>query len=298
MKRLLLIIALTSSLITFSQINILDKSKQPTIKAIPYDGSFMNFSDVMLKKEKKAGIVGHKITLLKVWNIKRANGEKIYISDSKAIENKSFEVIEYTNDYKDILRIKDEKEEYIFEPSSIDEFVINSYIDSIKSKLENKIFVPLNFKSELKNLNGNEVTLDGRKEYKISKVNFAKLEFGYGIIVELNNESEFTYPNDPFDQPEDKGWINIGGSDILQTKSTLILKDVFIKFSNTNKLFINDIRNGVVKLGMTEKQCRMAWGAPTSSMNNIGGYDKVLRYGDLGKSQNLYFKGGILKLIK
>jgi hypothetical protein len=298
MKHLLLVIAITSSLFTFSQINIVDKSKQPTIKAIPYDGSFMNFSDVMLTNEKKAGIVGHKITLLKVWNIKRANGETLNISDSKTIENKSFEVLQYSNDYKDILRIKDEKEEYIYEPSSIDEFVINSYIDSIKSKLENKIFVPLKFKSELKNLNGNEVTLDGRKEYKISKVNFAKLEFGYGIIVELNNESEFTYPNDSFGQPDDKGWINIGGSDILQTKSTLILKDVFIKFSNTNKLFINDIRNGVVKLGMTEKQCRMAWDIPNSVMNNIGGYDKVLRYGELGRANNLYFKGGILKLIK
>lgn len=298
MKHLLLVIALTSSLFTFSQINIVDKSKQPIIKAIPYDGSFINFSDVMLTNEKKAGIVGHKITLLKVWNIKRANGETLNISDSKTIENKSFEVLQYSNDNKDILRINDEKEEYIYEPSSIDEFVINSYIDSIKSKLENKIFVPLKFKSELKNLNGNEVTLDGRKEYKISKVNFAKLEFGYGIIVELNNESEFTYPNDSFGQPDDKGWINIGGSDILQTKSTLILKDVFIKFSNTNKLFINDIRNGVVKLGMTEKQCRMAWDIPTSVMNNIGGYDKVLRYGELGRANNLYFKGGILKLIK
>jgi len=298
MKHLFLVIALTSSLFTFSQINVLDKSKQPTITAIPYDGSFMNFSDVMLTNEKKAGIIGHKITLLKVWNIKRANGEIISTADSKSIENKSFEVLQYSNDYKDILRIKDEKEEYIFEPSVMDEFVINSYIDSIKSKLENKVFVPLKFKSELSNLNGNEVILDGRKEYKISKVNFAKLELGYGIIIELNNESEFIYPNDSFGQPDEKGWINIVGSDILQTKATLIQKDIFLKFSNTNKVFLNDIRNGVVKLGMTEKHCRMAWGIPTSSMNNVGGYDKVLRYGNLGKTENLYFKGGILKLIK
>jgi hypothetical protein len=33
-------------------------------------------------------------------------------------------------------------------------------------------------------------------------------------------------------------------------------------------------------------------------MKNIAGYDEVLIYGDLGNSQNLYFKGGILKLIK
>lgn len=297
MKHLLLVITLTSSLFSFSQINISDKSKPPIIKPIPYDGSFMNFSDLLLSNEKKAGIVGHKITLLEVWHIKRANDETI-ISDSKSFENKSFEVIQYSNEYKDILRIKDEKEEYIFEPSETDQFVINSYIDSIKSKLENKVLVPLKFKSELKNLIGSNIILDGRKDYKISKVEFAKLKFGYGIIVQINNESEFIYPNDAFGQPDDNGWITIVGSDIFQTKATLIYKDVFIKFSNTNKVFLNDIRNGVVKLGMTEKQCRMAWGLPTSSMNNIGGYDKVHRYGELGRSDNLYFKGGILKLIK
>lgn len=298
MKYILLLVTLTSSLLSFSQINISDKSKQTTIKAIPYDGSFMNFSDAMLTNEKKAGIIGQKITLLKVWKIKKANGDAISISDSKTFENKSFEVTQYLNDFNDILRIKDEKDEYIFEPSGIDDFVVNSYIDSIKSKLENKIFVPLKLKFVLTALDGTVVIFDGRKEYKISKVEFAKLQFGYGIIVGINNEVEFIYPNDSFGQPDDKGWINIGGSDILQTKATLINKDIFIKFSNTNKIFLNDIRNGIVKLGMTEKLCRMAWGIPTSSMNNIGGYDKVLRYGGVGKSENLYFKGGILKLIK
>ena len=33
-------------------------------------------------------------------------------------------------------------------------------------------------------------------------------------------------------------------------------------------------------------------------MSNIAGYDKVLIYGETGNSQNLYFKKGILKLIK
>ncbi len=298
MKHLLLAFALTSSLLSFSQINIVDKSKKTIIKAISYDGSFMNFKDVMLTNEKKAGIVGHKITLLKIWNIKKANGEPIGLSESKTIENKSFEVVEYLNDYKDILRIKDEKEEYIFEPSAIDEFVINSYIDSLKSKLENKVFIPLKFKSELTSTDGNVISFDGNKEYKISKVEFAKLQLGYGIIIGINNEFELIYPTEAFSQPEDKGWINLEGSDILQSKTTLLHKDTFIKFSNNNKVFINDLRKGVVKLGMTEKQCRIAWGIPTSSMNNIGGYEKVLRYGDVGKSENLYFKGGILKLIR
>jgi hypothetical protein len=298
MKYLLLAFALTSSLFSFSQINILDKSKPPKIKVIPYDGSFMNYSDVMLTSEKKAGIVGHKITLFKVWSIKPVKGESSSISDTKKFENKTFEVIEYSYDFKDILRIKDEKDEYIFEPSIIDEFVINSYIDSLKNKLENKIYIPLKLKSELTTVNGTKISFDGSKEYKISKIEFAKLQFGYGIIFVINNEDEFIYPNDSFRQPDDKGWINLVGSDILQGSVTFLNKDAYRSFSTTNKVFLNDIRKGIVKIGMTEKQCRMSWGMPTSSMNKIGGYDKVLRYGDIGYSDNLYFKGGILKLIK
>ena len=49
---------------------------------------------------------------------------------------------------------------------------------------------------------------------------------------------------------------------------------------------------------MTKKQCKFSWGTPTGSMSNIVGYDIVLIYGDTGNSQTLYFKKGILKLIK
>ncbi len=49
---------------------------------------------------------------------------------------------------------------------------------------------------------------------------------------------------------------------------------------------------------MSQKQCRLAWGIPSNSMKNIAGYEEVLIYGDIGNSQNLYFRGGVLKLIK
>jgi hypothetical protein len=298
MKHLFVTIALTSSLFSFSQVNILDKSTKPKIKVIPYDGSFMNYSDLMLTNEKKAGIVGHKITLFKVWNIKKANGESIGISDNKRFENKSFEVIQYLYDYKDILRIKDEKDEYIFEPSVIDEFVINSYIDSLRLKLENQIFIPLRLKSELTSVSGSKISFDGQKEYKFSKIEFAKLDIGLGVIVVVNNEFELFYPSDSFSQPDYKGWINLSGSDILEGKVTFLNKDAFRSLSTNNKVFLNDIRSGLVKIGMTEKQCIMSWGFPNSSLNKIAGYDKMLRYGEIGQSDNLYFKGGILKLIK
>jgi hypothetical protein len=298
MKLYLSIISLLISLYASSQIEIIDKSKQQIIKAVPYDGSFMNFDDVLLSKEKKAGIVGRKITIIEVFKIKKTNGVEISFADIKNFENKTFEVVSYFNDYKDILKIKDEKEEYIFEPQSTDVFIINNYIDSIKNKLENKVFKPLKNKSQLTSLDNTTVIFDGNTDYKISKVGFGKVNFGYGIILEINNQS-FNFPNKySFDQPEKNGWINILGSENLESKVILIQKDAFENFSNKNKFFLNDLRSAKVKVGMTEDQCIIAWGDPNKILKKIGGYDKVLYYGDLGNSQILYFKGDILKLIK
>jgi hypothetical protein len=298
MKIYLSLISLLISLYATSQIEIIDKSKQLVIKAVPYDGSFMNFDDVMLSKEKKAGIIGRKITIIELFKIKKNNGEEISFTDIKKFENKTFDVVGYFNDYKDILKIKDEKEEYIFEPQSTDLFVINDYIDSIKNKLENKVFKFLKNKSKLTSLDNSTIIFDGNVDYKISKVGFGKVNFGYGIILEINSQS-FIFPNKYFfDQPEKNGWINIIGSDILESKVTLIQKDAFENFSTKNKIFLNDIRSAKVKVGMTEDQCTIAWGDPNKILKKIGGYDKIFYYGDLGNSQILYFKGGILKLIK
>jgi len=69
----------------------------------------------------------------------------------------------------------------------------------------------------------------------------------YKISEEREKVKEFIYPNDYFfDQSEDKGWINVKGRDILQADATLIQKDIFLKLSNTNKVFLNVITNGVV----------------------------------------------------
>lgn len=283
---------------SFAQISIPDKTTKKQMKSIPYDGSFMDFNDPLLSIEKKAGVVGEKITLIKVWSVKKINGEPIISLDPKKFENRTFQITEYNYDFKDILKIRNESEEYIFEPSSIDEYVLNKYIDSIKSKLDNKIFIPLNIDSKITTIAGNEVQINGTKEYKITKVEFAKLSLGYGITVELNDEFELIFPNKFYEQPDEKDWINLSAPDLIQTKISLIEKSTFLKFATSNKTFLNEIRNGKVKIGMSEKQCRIAWGAPTSSLKNIAGYDLVLRYGDIGNSDNLYFKSGILRLIK
>jgi hypothetical protein len=286
------------SINSYSQIEVTDKSKEPEIKAIPYDGSFMDFSDMMLTKEQKAGVVGEKVTLFKVWTVKNADGSRVSYSDSEKFENKTFEIIEYIYEYKDVLKIKNDNGIFLFEPSSIDEYVFNSFIDTIKTKLENKTIIPLKLKSEMESLKGDKIEIDGLKEYLINEVTFSKLPSGFGIVVKINEEFEVIYPTGTFDQLKEKGWLNLESSDIFKTKTTFVEKEAFLEFSKINKLYLNSIRNGNVKIGMTEKQCRFSWGIPTSSMSNIAGYDKVLIYGETGNSQNLYFKKGILKLIK
>lgn len=297
-KNYLLGLLILLSINSYSQIEVADKSKEPEIKAEPYDGSFMDFSNMMLTKEQKAGVVSEKVTLFKVWTVKNADGSRVSYSDSGKFENKTFEVIEYIYEYKDVLKIKNEDGIFLFEPSSIDEYVFNSFIDTIKMKLENKTIIPLKLKSEMESLKGNKIQINGPKEYQITNVTFSKLSSGFGIVVELNGEFEVTYPTGTFDQLEENGWINLEGSDIFKSKITFIEKEAFMKFSKANSSYLNSIRNGNVKIGMSEKQCRFSWGIPTSSMNNIAGYDKVLIYGETGNSQNLYFKKGILKLIK
>jgi hypothetical protein len=286
------------SINSYSQIEVADKSKEPEIKAIRYDGSFMDFSNMMLTKEQKNGVVGEKVTLFKVWTVKNVDGSRVSNSDSEKFENKTFEVIEYIYDYKDVLKIKNEDGVFLFEPSSIDEYVFNSFIDTVKKKFENKTLIPLKFKSEMESLKGDKIQIDGLKQYLINEVTFSKLPSGFGIVVKLNEKFEVIYPTGTFDQLEERGWLNLESSDIFKTKTTFIEKEAFLEFSNSNKLYLSSIRNGNVKIGMTEKQVRFSWGIPTSSMSNIVGYDKVLIFGETGNSQNLYFKKGILKLIK
>lgn len=259
----------------------------------------MDFSNIMLNKEQKAGVVGEKITLIKVYNVKNIDGSVVSYKDSELFfENRTFNVTEYTYKYNDILKIKNDDGEFLFEPGLIDSYVFNSYIDSIKGRLENKYFISLKVITEIEAVDGRKIIIDGLKEYKITKVTFAKLSSKYGIVLEINNDFEVVYPNGSFDQINEIGWYNIQSNDIYETQVTIIEKPIFEIFSISNKTFLTQIRNGEVKVGMTENQCRWSWGIPSSSMKNIAGYDEVLIYGSTGNSQNLYFKGGILKLIK
>lgn len=314
MKKLTLILTImTFCQISYGQIEIEDKSKEPEIKAIPYNGEFMSF-DGVYEKEKKAGVVGQLVTLIDVstYNIYASKDDlesrkNISYKLEGLFTNKTFEITDYYYDLYDILKIKNDSTTYIWKVSGTDKYVFNKYIDIVKEKYEGKTFVPLHNNNELEALDGSKFNIEGSKKYKITKVKFAKLQFDYGIIFNINDSFDCVFPNGSFDQPKifngkiyttNENYINIASNDIFKSKVTLIEENEFSSFSSKNKTYLTKIREREVQVGMSEKQCRWAWGTPSKSMKNIAGYDEVLIYGEIGNSQDLYFKEGILKLIK
>lgn len=314
MKKIKLILtAVIISHICFGQIEIDDKSKEPEIKASPYDGEFMSF-DGIYKKEKKAGVVGQLVTLIDVGTY-NLYGSKDDLESRKSVsysiedlfENKTFEIIDYKYDLYDILTIKNESGTFFWKIGGTDKYVFNRYIDKLKERYEGKTFIPLHSKTEFEAMDGSKFNIKGDMKYKITKVKFAKLLFDYGIVFGINDSFECVFPNGLFDQPKffngkinvaNDNYINISSNDIYKTKVMLIEELEFNSWASKNKAYLTKIRDRKVQIGMSQKQCRLAWGIPSNSMKNIAGYEEVLIYGDIGNSQNLYFKGGVLKLIK
>ena len=310
MKKLLFLIAVLSFNFSIAQIDIEDKSAEPKIEAKPYNGEFMDFSDYSLTEEDKAGVVGEKVTLINVFyssfyasqeDLKNYNSVSFSLSDE--FKNKTFEVVEYNYKYQDLLTIKNDKGTYVWKVSSTDNYIFNKYIDKIKERFVGKSFIPLHLKSEFESLEGTKFNIEGQNKYIINKVTFAKLGIGYGIVFEINDNFECVFPNSGFDQPKlfngkiyksNDNYINIQSSNIFESKVTLIEESEYKSFSLKNKTYLSSIRKKNVAVGMNEDQCRWSWGIPDKSYKNIAGYDEVLEYG----SQNLYFKKGILKLIR
>jgi hypothetical protein len=299
---LYLLFLLLISNICFSQISISDKSAKPTIKAIPYDGSFMNFNSFYSStdKEKMAGVVGEKITLIDgYFDIKDENGEDISYTLKDEFKNKTFNVIEYIDDYSPRLKIKNELGIFIFTPSNTDHYLFNRYLDYVNTNYLNRVFVPLYNKTSITSIGGQKIEFLGTKEYKISDVKFSKLNIGYGIVFKINNSFECIMDLEEYSEfggKHEKGWVEIKGIGVLESDIILVEKDVFNKFLITNKQFLNNIRNKEIKVGMTEKQCRYSWGMPNTGHRSMG-YD-VLVWGSGNYSTRLYFKNKKLQSIR
>ena len=315
MKKITFILSIVSFCqVSYGQIEIEDKSEAPEIKATPYNGEFMSF-DGVYEQEKKAGVVGQLVTLIDVstYNV-FANEDDLKSRKSVSYElkdlfkNKTFVITSYKDDVFDVLNIKNDSASYIWKISGTDKYVFNKYIDKLKEQYEGKTFIALHNKSEFEAMDGSKFNIVGDEKYKVTKVKFAKLQYDYGIIFEINNSFECIFPNkNSWDQQTafngefyttNKDYIKITSTNIFISPITLIEENEFVTFSSKNKTYLTKIRDREVQIGMNEKQCRWAWGMPSDSMKNVAGYDEVLIFGTPGNSQNLYFKGNILKLIK
>jgi len=290
--------------ISYGQITI-DDAPEKKINAVPYDGSFAKLG-YSVKDEVGAGLVGEKVTLLNVstFDVEKENGDRVSYSDEDNFKNKTYEIIAYEKDLYPTFTIKSDLGTYKWKVSSTSKYVFNKFIDAINIKLLNKVYIPLYNQREVEALDGTKITIDGSKEYKITKVAFTKFTLDYGIKVQLNDEFEMEYPTGTYDQPTkfvkgqgnvpNEGWISLKGGATLSLSNTLIEKSVFEKFKMQNSSVIDKIRKETVAIGMTEQQCRWSWGMPNKSYGAISGYDPVYDWG--GKT--LYFKSGKLALIK
>lgn len=304
MKKTILIILIFSALTAYAQIEI-SETPEKKVTAIPYDGSFAKL-DIIVEDNIALGLIGEKVTLLDVstFNVEKENGDRISYSDEDNFKNKTYEIIAYEKDLYPTFTIKNDLGTYKWKVSSTSKYVLNKFLDAINNKLLNKVYIPLYNQREVEALDGIKLTIDGSKEYKITKVAFTKFTLDYGIKVQLNDEFEMEYPTGSYDQPTkfikgegnvaNEGWINLNGGSLMAPNITLIEKSVFEKFKSDNISVIDKIRKEVIAIGMTEQQCRWAWGMPNKSYGALSGYEPVYDWG--GKT--LYFKSGKLALIK
>lgn len=233
--------------------------------------------------------------------LKTIDGKDVDYSDRKKYQNITFEIVDYKDDLGDVLKIRKDSIEFFFKPSIMDKYVFNKYIEVKTSKLLNKVFTPLKLNSKVTTLDGKEIKIQGTKNYTVTKVEFSKLSSKYNLVVTLDDKIELIYPNgilSGYNERTDKlGWVTLQSSDIFQSNVTFLEKGEFEKFAKSNSKYLNEIRSSKVKLGMTKEQCDYSWGSATRVLKNVSGY-QVRIFGKPGDSKSLYFKNGILKIIK
>lgn len=298
----------------YAQIEI-DEPEQLDIEPIPYDGSYMNLPVGSLKKAELLGLIGEKVTFIDGWkgyfDFRDMNDGRLDITESDVFfENKTYEIVGLEGEgfdstliinsdigtFKWLLRSTGSTKSYIF----------NKFIEVLNERILNKTFIPIKLENTIE-YNDSKINLDGNQEYEITKIKFAKVDsFGYGFILELNNDIEVIYPTGPYDQPrvrliageplvQRKDWINVNGGSYSANR-TLIEKSSWEKFKNENSEFLSFIREGKIKLGMTEQQVRYSWGIPNSSRRvQVSGADTALEYAG---PYTLYFKNNKLIIIR
>tara|TARA_B110000240_G_scaffold193632_1_gene239780 strand:- start:1426 stop:2343 length:918 start_codon:yes stop_codon:yes gene_type:complete len=305
MKKILLIL-LCLPLIGFGQVTDLTKIKQERKKTpIPYDTTYFEVSfSSSISEEKKMGLIGQEITIIKTkydYVLNFESKKNISYSDEDKIKGKVFTIEDYkVEGDKEYFVINNETNKFLLDVSihgSIyNEFVINSFLTNLKNKYISKQYYPFKSEVNMKGVDDAQFTIKGGDLITVTDIQYAKLSIvEYAMVFFFDNGLMCKFNIEGYAQPKDEGWVNLTNG---YSGELFVEKDVFNEFSKSNATIIDDLRNGKIKTGMTEKQCRLSWGMPTTSYTNIAGYDIVLQYGEIGNSQNLYFKKDKLELIK
>jgi len=184
-----------------AQIESEDKPQSTEINAIPYDGSFMTFTDIE-SVERKAGVVGEKVTLVDVGYYFIFDGERalennkfITADEAHKFRNKTFKVIDYKHEPPDdILVIKNADGTFFWKLSDLSTYAFNRYLDTLKSNLEGKTFIPQYDDEELRSLEGKIVEFNRSQAYAITKVRFTKIKKKYVVALLIDDTHYFIYP--------------------------------------------------------------------------------------------------------
>lgn len=266
---------------------------------IPYDSTYIQV-DYSTTEEMKKGLIGQDITVLKtsyVYVLDFLTKKNIKYDEVNKLEGIVFTIKDFIKDgYRKYYHISNESGEYLFEDSSSNKFIINSYINSFKENYLGKSYVPLKNELEIESLNTEKHILKGTDSITVTDIQYAKISrVEYSMVFIFNNGLMSKFGLESYSQPNEIGWIKLGGQ---FGADVFIGTEVLEQFKTENKGFIDEIRSGKIKIGMTKRQCTLAWGSYNESYKNILDYDIVLEYGTTGNSQALYFKNGKLELIK
>jgi hypothetical protein len=297
----------------------IDEPTEKKIVSTPYDGSFMRFPPhpSIIKEDVAYGMIGEKVTFIKMYPscFRNEDGSafpkdkligKNYYVNMDNFKNKTFEIIGYEKKYgrDDYFTVKNETGTYIWKVGilGLQHYVFNKFLDTIEDKLLNQVFIPFHNSYDCETLDGTKITINGKEEYKVTRVSYAKFsENKYGIKVQLNEKLDLIYPTGEFDQPlTDKiegvaqkccksGWINLKGG------ITLIEKSEYEKFKVANSKFLDKIRANELEIGMNYQQVVWSLGTPERLVSAYGEYDEIY---DWYLGRKLFFKNKILVKIQ
>ena len=145
MNKLLLL--LLFPLMMFSQVTDLSNIKNQKKKsATPYDSTYIKV-DYNTTEEMKMGLVGQEITVLKtnyVYVLDFNTKKNIKYNEIDKVEGKVFVIKDYiVEGYRKYYHISNGSDEFLFEDSSSNKFIINSYLVPFQEKYVGKSYFPL-----------------------------------------------------------------------------------------------------------------------------------------------------------